>query len=195
MPRPDAFLCSIEYAEDWLRRARHDWRKGNTPAAIRRLMLAEAEIRHARETGVGQGAGDAGASRRLVFSSGGEAGRSEAAAARRLVSGLVAAVVLAAGIGYAAVWQGTRQTGALAVRGAEGRLSGGVGRTIVQLDTGRFLLLDPGQDSPDIPAGPGFTVTAPSADGTPGDRWSHLAAPSPRAVGVPVDLRTSSPTF
>ncbi|HKX19605.1 MAG TPA: hypothetical protein VJT33_16515, partial [bacterium] len=46
----DPLLRHIRHAEDWLARARFDWRRGNAPAALLRLMLAEAEIRHARET-------------------------------------------------------------------------------------------------------------------------------------------------
>jgi hypothetical protein len=174
--RPDAFLCSIGYAEDWLRRARHDWRSGNAPAAVRRLMLAEAEIHHARETAAASGLA---LIRRGAAGSGG-----------RLLAGLAAAAVLAAGVGYA--WmQGIEQAGPVAVRGTEGRVRGNFGRTIVQLDTGRLLMVDP-------------------AGGAPGEGSPHLAAPWPlgsglqrsrnprdpeEPVGVPVDLKTSSPTF
>jgi hypothetical protein len=181
MPRPDAFSCSVGYAEDWLRRARRDWRSGNAPAAVRRLMLAEAEIRHARETVAGL---DVPARRR------------RRGAGWRVGAGLAAAAVLAAGVGYASMWTGApSQPRAVAARGADGRPRGENGRTIVQLETGRFLMVDQGQDSAGTPAGPGFTAPAPRAGGTSGDRWSHVAVPWPRSVGVPVDLRTSSPTF
>jgi hypothetical protein len=173
MPAPDALLRQIGYAEDWLRRARRDWQNGDTRGALRRLMLAEAEIRHARETGavLQRPAAD----------------RAGAAPGRRLVAGLVAALLLAAGIGYASKWTGTPQPRAVAVRRAGDRLSRGVGRTIVQLDSGRFLMPDPGQESVGTPAGPGFTVPGARVDRAPADRWPHLV--------VPVDLRTSSPTF
>jgi hypothetical protein len=172
MPAPDALLRQIGYAEDWLRRAQRDWEKGDTPAALRRLMLAEAEIRHARETGA--------VLRRPAADRVG-------AAPGRLVAGLVAAILLAAGIGFASKWTGTPQPGAVAARRAGDRLRGGVGRTIVQLDSGRFLMPDPGQASAGTPAAPGFTVPGAGADQAPADPWPHLV--------MPVDLRTSSPTF
>ena len=54
MARPDPLLRHIRHAEEWLGRARGDWRRGNAPAALLRLMLAEAEIRQARETGTAE---------------------------------------------------------------------------------------------------------------------------------------------
>jgi hypothetical protein len=180
MPRPDPFACSIHYAEDWLRRARRDWGSGNAPAAVRRLMLAEAEIRHARET---------------VAALDVPARRNGRGVGWRVAAGLAAAAVLAAGVGYASMRAGTPSLEVAAVPGADGRPRRGSGRTIVQLETGRYLTVDQGQDSGDESSGPGFTAPAPRVAGTPGDRWSHAAVPWPRPVGMPVDLRTSSPTF
>jgi hypothetical protein len=46
----DALLGHLRHAEEWLIRARRDHRRGDHRAAVLRLMLAEAEIRRARET-------------------------------------------------------------------------------------------------------------------------------------------------
>jgi hypothetical protein len=43
-------LAHISHAEGWLRRARADYMRGNGPRALLRLLLAEAEIRRARES-------------------------------------------------------------------------------------------------------------------------------------------------
>jgi hypothetical protein len=171
MPRPDVLLRHIGYAEEWLRRARRDWRRGDGAAAVRRLLLAEAEIRHARETAAVQPV-RAGA---------------RADAARRLVAGLAAVIVLAAGMGYALTRAGAPRSHAVTVRAAEGRADHGVERTIVQLDSGRILMAGPGEDSTEPPAGPGVAVRDAPADRTHRDRAPRFA--------VPVDLRTSSPTF
>jgi len=165
----DPLLRRIRHAEDWLRRARHDWRGGNAPAAILRLMLAEAEIRYARETGaeaIAQGRGEAG--RRPSWP--------------RAAAAIAAAAVLAAGLGYVSMQMAMPHNDALAgrdgpaagisLRGGAG--GGGITRTIVQLDTGQFLMPDRGR----TPAG---------EPGGPGSAGLQLA--------VPVDLRTPSPTF
>ncbi len=44
-------LAHIRHAERWLRRARTDYERGDAPQAVLRLLLAEAEIRRARESG------------------------------------------------------------------------------------------------------------------------------------------------
>ncbi len=48
----DAVLAHIGYAERWLRRARADYEHGDLRRVVLRLLLAEAEIRRARESGV-----------------------------------------------------------------------------------------------------------------------------------------------
>jgi hypothetical protein len=48
---PDGLAERIRHAEGWLRRARVDCRRGHTDRALLRLLLAEAEIRRARESG------------------------------------------------------------------------------------------------------------------------------------------------
>ncbi len=169
----DPLLRHIRHAEDWLRRARHDWRGGNAPAAMLRLMLAEAEIRHARETGADG----------IVVISGRVTGRR--AGWPRAAAAIAAAAVLAAGLGYASMRAGMPRNDSLAVRDGsaaglplkEGpRLpgGGGIARTIVQLDSGQFLMPDRGR-------------TAAGAPGGPGSAGLQLA--------VPVDLRTPAPTF
>jgi len=173
MPGPDILLRHIGYAEDWLRRARYDWRTGDGPGALRRLILAEAEIRHARESGAALGT---------------QAGPRQPAPAWRLVAGLAAAAVLAAGIAYASMWSGAPQRSPIAAQGGMRRPArGGVERSIVQLDSGRFLMPDPAQDDSAGVTG-GLTMPEPRADGAPARRPARIS-------GVPVDLRTSSPTF
>jgi len=172
MPGPDAVLRHIEYAEDWLRRARYDWRRGDGPGALRRLILAEAEIRHARESGEARDA---------------QAGPRQPAPAWRLVAGLAAAAVLAAGIGYAWMSSGALQRSPIAAQGGRPPGRGGFERSIVQLDSGRFLMSGPAQDDSAGAAG-GLAMPEPRADGVPARRPARVG-------GVPVDLRTSSPTF
>jgi len=155
----DPLLRHIRHAEDWLRRARHDWRSGNPPAAMLRLMLAEAEIRQARETGA-EGAISVRPRRAGWF---------------RAAAVIAAAAVLAAGLGYASIRTSLPRNDALAARdGSAGPGGGGIARTIVQLDSGQFLLPDRGQTVAGGPGGPG-------AGGL--------------QLAVPVDLRTPSPTF
>ncbi|HXX40389.1 MAG TPA: hypothetical protein VEP50_19915, partial [bacterium] len=57
MREPDALLRHLRYAEEWVRWARSDYRRGDVHGAVLRLLLAEAEVRHAREAG-SQGADD-----------------------------------------------------------------------------------------------------------------------------------------
>ena len=171
MSGADPLLRHIRNAEDWLRRARHDWRAGNAPAAMLRLMLAEAEIRHARETGA---EGIAPRPAAAPLAGGHRAGWSRAAAA------IAAAAVLAAGLGYAAMRAALPRPDALAVRdGSAAGLGRGIGRTIVQLDSGQFLMPDHGQ----------------TAAGGPGDSGFAGRDSRPLQFAVPVDLRTPSPTF
>lgn len=47
----DAVLAHIGHAERWLRRARADYQRGDLRQVVLRLLLAEAEIRRARESG------------------------------------------------------------------------------------------------------------------------------------------------
>ncbi len=55
MPDGDGIVCHIRHAEEWLRWARGDCRRGDMRSAVLRLLLAEAEIRHAREAGTAAG--------------------------------------------------------------------------------------------------------------------------------------------
>jgi hypothetical protein len=52
MSDPDGVVRHIQHAEEWLRWARSDHRRGDLRAVVLRLLLAEAEIRHAREVGI-----------------------------------------------------------------------------------------------------------------------------------------------
>jgi len=48
---PPGILDHIRHAEAWLRHARADWARGDARQVLLRLLLAEAEIRRARESG------------------------------------------------------------------------------------------------------------------------------------------------
>src|SRR5579864_7114992 len=176
MVGPDPLLRHIRHAEEWLGRARRDWRRGNAPAAMLRLMLAEAEIRHARETGAGTAVWRPASSRER-----GRGGRSWPRAA----AAIAAAAVLAAGLGYASLGPGLARHDTLAVQDSaaalpgQGQLGGGISRTIVRLDSGEFLMPDRER------------TTA----GRPGDPGSAGQDGRPPQFAVPVDLRTPSPTF
>jgi hypothetical protein len=173
MAGSDPLLHHIRHAEDWLCRARTDWRSGNAPAAMLRLMLAEAEIRHARETGAGipsARAGGASASERGAGNH--RVGWPRAAAA------MAAAAVLAAGFGYASMWFAAQRHDTVAATDGPaqglspgaGQAGGGIVRTIVRLDSGEFLMPEGGRAA----AGP---------------------APGDPTLVVPADLRTPTPTF
>jgi hypothetical protein len=169
----DPLLRHIRHAEEWLGRARLDWRRGNAPAAMLRLMLAEAEIRHAREADAETRAP------RPAAPEGRRAGRSGRVGWLRPAAAVAATAVLAAGLGYASMRLGSAQHDALAARGGSaagvagrsGQAAGEISRTIVRLDSGQFLMPE-------------------TAGGGPGDPGAR-----PLQFAVPVDLRTPSPTF
>src|SRR5579864_9527083 len=148
MVGPDPLLRHIRYAEDWLGRARRDWRRGNAHAAMLRLMLAEAEIRHARESGAETAVGRPAAPRE-----GEPADHTRRARWPRAAAAIAAAAMLAAGLGYASLGPGlgrhetlaSRDGSAAALPGRSGQLGGGISRTIVRLDSGEFLMPDPGR--------------------------------------------------
>jgi hypothetical protein len=130
MPDPDGVARHIQHAEEWLRWARSDYRRGDMRAAVLRLLLAEAEIRHARETGT-----------RFAVSP-----RASWRPRRRgmAVVGVAVALVLAAAA-YTTLRSGGRY-GPVAVvpsfpgPGTAAPLPPG---GVVQLETGRFLTLVP----------------------------------------------------
>lgn len=135
----DLLLRHIRHAEHWLGRARLDWRHGNAPAAMLRLMLAEAEIRHARET-------------RTAAPDAAPAGRGWIAWPKAAAA-MAAAAVLAGGLGYMSIRP--QQQGAIAEQaGSAAGLRGGLSQTIVRLDTGQFLMPDREQTAERGPVGP-----------------------------------------
>ncbi|HEV2358930.1 MAG TPA: hypothetical protein VGZ23_15160 [bacterium] len=170
----DPLLRHVFHAEEWLRRARRDWRSGDGHAAVLRLMLAEAEIRHAREAGLeegpsslrlrGRGAGP------LAPPMGGRG------AGRRAAAAIAAAAVLAAGAAYTsiralALTGGGAPHGTVIAHEAPAPPGNGADRTFVRLDSGQFLMAGQGQDRATGPSGGSLQLA------------------------VPVDLRTPSPTF
>jgi hypothetical protein len=179
MAGPDPLLRHIRHAEEWLGRARRDWRRGNAPAAMLRLMLAEAEIRQARETGTA-------VARSAAPVADGQADRSRRGRWPRAAAAIAAAAVLAAGLGYASLGPGlgrhetlAARDGSAAIPGRGGPLGGGISRTIVRLNSGEFLMPDREQ------------TTA----GRPGDPGPAGQDGRPPQFAVPVDLKTPSPTF
>jgi len=136
----DALLRHIRHADDWLRRARADWKRGNASGALLRLMLAEAEIRQAREDGAGavRGRGESAGMGR------------EARPARtvRAAAAVAAAAVLAGGIGYASFRAAVLGRQPIVAHDAPpAAVRGRFGERIVQLDSGQFLMPDRGQDA------------------------------------------------
>jgi hypothetical protein len=92
MPGPDEISRRIRHAEQWLRWARSDCRRGEPRSAVLRLLLAEAEIRRAREDGMDVPEAPVRPTRRI----------------RPAVAGVAAALVIAAA-GYAVVRSGDLQ--------------------------------------------------------------------------------------
>jgi len=135
MGEADTLLRHLRHAEEWLRWARSDYRRGDLRGAVLRLLLVEAEVQRARETGV-----------RLVEQAPApRASRFPAIA----VGALGAVTVVLVAVGYAALLSGSgaSPTGAPAAQAAAAP-AGPPG--LVQLDTGNFLTLvqaQPGADA------------------------------------------------
>lgn len=148
----DPLLRHVFHAEEWLRRARRDWRSGDGHAAVLRLMLAEAEIRHAREAGLEEGP----SSLRLR-------GRG---AGRRAAAAIAAAAVLAAGAAYTsiralALTGGGAPHGTVIAHEAPAPPGNGADRTFVRLDSGQFLMAGQGQDRATGPSGGSLQLAVP----------------------------------
>lgn len=174
MPDPDGVARHIQHAEEWLRWARSDYRRGDPRAAVLRLLLAEAEIRHARETGTRLAASSLRASWRP---------RRRGLA---VVGAAVAFVLVAAA--YTALRSEGRD-GPAAV----------VPSSAVRLETGRFLTLVPalaGADQ-DWPGGvvglrefhimlrPGGVEAGPSARQTDLSDYWPVSLTAPGEPGIP----------
>ena len=145
MADPDAVARHIQHAEEWLRWARSDYRRGDTRAAVLRLLLAEAEIRHARETGTHLAVSPGASSRHR------RRGMAVLGAAVALILSAAAYTTLRSGGGYgpAAVVPFSPGPATAAPPASAG---------VVQLETGRFLTLVPAlagadQDQPGGVAG------------------------------------------
>jgi len=177
MREPEALLRHLRHAEEWLRWARSDYRRGDLRGAVLRLLLAEAEVRHAREAG----------SLRIE--------ETPARPVRRMrlatVGAFSAAAVLAvAAYGAFLSGAGTSRVAAFPVVPAShvapvGNESSGV----VRLDTGDFLTLM----SSDPQASSGATVGAGS--GLSGQQFldelmSQFGQVTPTSAGGPVTLAT-----
>ncbi len=173
MSDPGGVARHIQHAEEWLRWARSDYRRGDPRAAVLRLLLAEAEIRHARETGMRLAASPCASWRPR----------------RRgmAVVGAAVALVLAAAA-YTTLRSGGR-SGTAAV----------VPSSAVQLETGRFLTLVPAlagadQDQPGGVAGlrefhimlrPGGDEAGPSARQTDLSDYWPVSLTAPGEPGSP----------
>lgn len=175
MADPDGLARHIQHAEEWLRWARSDCRRGDVRAAVLRLLLAEAEIRHARETGT----------RLAVFPTASSRHRRGG----MVVVGAAVALVLATAA-YTTLRSGGRSEPAAEVPSRPG---------VVQLETGRFLTLVPvlvgaDQDQPGgvaglrefhIMLGPGGDEAGPSTRQTDlFDSWS-VTLTTPGEPGSP----------
>jgi len=125
MREADALPRHLRHAEEWLRRARRDYRRGDHHGAVLRLMLAEAEVQRARETGL-----------RLVTDPPAPRARRFSVAAGAL--GAAAAIVVGV---YAALWaaggMAPMRPSAAQVRPISSA------DDVVRLDAGGFLTLTP----------------------------------------------------
>ncbi len=188
MPDADGILRHIRHAEEWLRWARADCRRGDIRSAVLRLLLAEAEIRHAREAGAS-----------LVVRPASPRGSRRLSAA---ALGAAAALVIAAA-GYAVLRPGPLP-GPAAADSAAAPVAGGT-PGVVQLDTGHLLTIMPALSDPEQeqersagqPAswGSGF-LRGRLFDG-PAGRPGHGPAQigEPASLTTPADPAHLSPTF
>lgn len=130
MAAPQDVLRRIRHAEEWLRWARSDCLRGDLRGMVLRLMLAEAEIRHVRETGI----------REAV-----RAGAWVRSAHRRMALVGAAVGLAAVTVALSAVYVGVRRQGGgqAAVESPAGAFRGPapLGPSAVRLDTGGFLTL------------------------------------------------------
>lgn len=179
MADPDGVARHIQHAEEWLRWARSDYRRGDMRAAVLRLLLAEAEIRHARETGT-----------RLAVSPGASSPHRRGGVA---VVGAAVALVLAAAA-YTTLRPGGRYGPAAVVPSRAG---------VVQLETGRFLTLVPllagaDQDQPGGAAGlrEFHIMLRPGGDGAgPSARQTDLSDSWPVSLTTPGEPGSPSAAF
>lgn len=177
MREPDALLRHLRHAEEWLRWARSDYRRGDLRGAVLRLLLAEAEVRHAREAG----------SQRIEDTPARPFRRTRLAA----VGAFGAAAVLAvAAYGAFLSEAGAPRAAAVPVAPAAHLAPAGSDSWgVVRLDTGDFLTLL--SSSPQ--ASPGTTTGADS--GLSGqrllDEWmSQFGQITPTSAGGTVTLAT-----
>jgi hypothetical protein len=170
MPDVDAMLHHIRHAEEWLRSARGDCRRGDVRSALLRLLLAEAEIRHAREADPPLPVRPSGGLRTSgLFAS----------------LGAAAAVAVAAAVWYAAFFAQlahpvpsvARRVGAPAAQSAQEPLG------VVQLESGRFLTLVPPPQDGGAPSSGWETPPAPFFD-----ERGHFGDATPSVLGQPVSI-------
>jgi hypothetical protein len=157
----DTLLRHIRHAEEWLRCARGDYRRGDRRAALLRLLLAEAEIHHARESAAGVHAEPAARPRR-----------------GRLPAAIVAA---AAALVLASIWyQAVVRTGTMSESPARGFASAATGDVSVEmggpvrLDTGGLL-----NTVPPFAEGPPERLPAPAYRTVRGGPARPAAVPYP----------------
>jgi hypothetical protein len=176
MREPDGVLRHLRHAEEWLRWARSDYRKGDLRGTVLRLLLAEAEVRHAREAG----------SQRL------EDGPARPTRRVNLVAaGALGAAALAVAA-YAVFVSGGRATNAAALPvapSAHVAPAGDGSWGVVRLDTGDLLtLMSPApQASPETSSG--------ANDGVSGERFvdelmSSFGQGTLTSTGGPATLAT-----
>lgn len=198
MPDADGILRHIRHAEEWLRWARGDCRRGDVRSAVLRLLLAEAEIRHAREAGMSTVPRPAGSGRlrRVPAVALGAAAALVIVAAGYAVlrPGPLPAPVADSGSAPATV---PGRAGVRVAAAAEGPLG------IVRLESGRLLttapaLPDPEQDRSGSTAAPwGALLDGRFLDGPA--RRSRYAGPvqlgEPASLIAPADSDHLSSTF
>jgi hypothetical protein len=190
MPDRDGIVDHIRHAEEWLRWARIDYRRGDVRSTVLRLFLAEAEIQHAREAGMNFRTVPPRRSRRVWPA----------------VLGAAAVLVICAA-GYTALRSAERA--AVAVDSSPQAPVASVAQTPrprvpFPLGTGRYVTLEPPLSGVEQGGSPGWFGTseprsAPGASpDNPAARSGHAApagSPGPGSAPPPGEPVSSSPTF
>jgi hypothetical protein len=186
MPDRDSIVDHIRHAEEWLRWARIDYRRGDVRSTVLRLFLAEAEIQHAREAGMNLPAARPRRSLRVWPA----------------LLGAAAALVVCA-VGYTALRSMERVVAVDSSTQSPAASVAPMSRPPFPLGAGRYVTLEPplsgveqggspgwlGGESRPVPGGPPDGPAARSGHAAPAGSHGTVSPPPP---GEPV---SSSPTF
>ena len=174
---PSGILEHIRHAEAWLRRARGDCARGNVRQVVLRLLLAEAEIRRARESGAVMGVPASSAVRHGGLIQSLSHGPLLASIGVRRPARVVWAAVAAAGLLVAAASALLRPLGSLPQAGTPGAgqavVAADGGRGGLRFESGNFLPFvgfpagaRPDRPAPDAVWGPDVPLGSDASGGT-----------------------------